>query len=252
MRSITSSSVRPVFGSAFALSGLLAAYSALGSVTINTSDPTIYTTAALAGATTLGDMMDGMEVSVSYSSGSSPVTAIWADNGASAGKAESAGNFRLSITGDTYDQLWTLENLRGTGLGDITEFSINARLGLTVFDIVTSPETTTGSDVGTPFAFGAGSSTYNALVDYSDALKLDANANPLHDLFLRIRVRLTDGTTTTHLAAGSSLSFYQDTDNSAANAIIEEVPEASTYAAGLALVGLTGYGFLRRRQVAKK
>jgi MYXO-CTERM domain-containing protein len=242
-------SLRPIAGSALALTSLLTVSNALGAVTIFTSDPTLYTTAALAGFSTTGADMDGMSVSVTYSD-FSVASATWGTTALTAGAAVSAGNFSLTLTGDSYDQNWTLSNLTDpqaeTPLS-IVSFAINARPGRAIFDIIASPETTTGSDVGRPFTFVSGGT--DATVTYSDALKLNANGSPLGDLFLQMLVALDSNS---YVAAGGNMVFLQDTDNAEASAIIEEVPEASTYAAGLALAGLTGYGFLRRRQVAKK
>ena len=130
--------------------------------------------------------MNGMEVSVTYSD-ASVLSAIWGTTGAGAGAASVANGFSLSESGDTFPAsgfpfsgIWTLQNLR-PALG-ITGFSINARLGDTLFDttLPLSGFGTDGSFQGLDFEFVTVSQVvFNATATYSDALKLNSATTPM-------------------------------------------------------------------------
>jgi hypothetical protein len=231
-----------------ALACLLAvAGSAHAAVTITKNNPDIYSTAALTGFATTGGMMGGMSVTVTYSDASTQ-TATWTTSGSS-GSAVATG-FTLAQSGDTFGADWTLTNLSSSLA--ITAFSINARPGNTVFDTastVPDAEGTPGSAQGLTFAFTGSSSTRDASVTYSDALKLNSMSTPIEDLFLQMKVELDAGS---YLAASgptapSFLTFEQDTDNVRDPGDIVLVPEPSASLATALLLG-AGLGIRRRRQ----
>jgi hypothetical protein len=222
-----------------ALAFLLAiAGSAHAAVTINKSNPQIYTTAALTGFATDGGDMGGMSVSVTFSD-STVQNATWTTSGSS-GSASLASWFSLSQSGDTFGNAWTLANLT-TGLS-IVGFSINARPGNTVFDTSQPNTGTAGSESGLDFQFASGGT--DAVVNYSDALKLNSSTNPVGDLYLQMEVALGANSV---VAAGRSMSFLQDTDSVRDPGDISVIPEPSASLATALLLG-AGLGIRRRRQ----
>jgi hypothetical protein len=196
-------------------------------------------TTALTGFGTNGDMMDGMKVTAYFSNNSS-FTAIWADDGASTGKAAGT-NWSLSESGDTFSSAWVLSNLTGLGM---TRVMIDAGLGDTVFDTTFGGGmSTAGSANGSNFYT---SSSLNILATYRNAVGL-ANQAPVGDLFRILDIQFTGAS----LATGQSISFSSDTDNLRFAGDIQSapVPEPVTMVAlSMGIVGLGGY--IRRRRAA--
>jgi hypothetical protein len=233
-----------------AAAGVMLTTASQAAVIIIKNDPTIFSTSALTGSATSGDMMAGMEVTVTYSDASTS-TAIWAATGLGAGGASNANFFSLTEVGDTFTGNWTLENTR-PGLA-ITGFSIYAKPGDTVFDTTSPAPGTPGSANGADFAFTSGPVT-DATVTYSDALKLNAAAVPTGDLYLRMNVSFGQS-----LASGATLTFRQDTDSVDLPGDIipvdpgpgTAVPEPGSALVGLMVLGLCGARIGRRDRAAQ-
>lgn len=184
-------------------------------------------------------------MSVSVTFGNSIVqSATWETISPAAGGATLAGWFSLSQSGDTFNNAWTLSNLMdptGNSLS-ITAFKINARPGDTVFDIEPNGFGTDGSFLGRPFQFASGGT--DAEVSYWDALRLTSDASPVGDLFLQMEVALGENS---FVAAGSSMSFFQDTDSVRDPGDISAIPEPGAAVATALLIG-AGMGIRRRKQ----
>jgi PKD domain len=153
----------------------------------------------LTGFTTTGSMMAGMQVTASFTDGSSE-SVIW-----SAANADSGGVFgngwSLTESGNSFNQPWTLTN---TGLG-ITSLVIDAIPGNTVFDIYPYGDKlpqTDGSADGWGFETINGQSPTSS--SYSDVIDISAG-----DLFGKLSLYWTEGFT-------GLMNFRADTDSGSA------------------------------------
>ncbi|MEN6578949.1 MAG: hypothetical protein ABFD90_21575 [Phycisphaerales bacterium] len=197
-------------------------------VTVVTSPANPQHTTAVAEFQTLGDMMDGMVVTVNSSD-----SAIWADTGAGAGAASGA-EWVLAESGDTYGGYWTL-----TSRTSITSLAIDAGAGNTMFDTGFGGDTP-GSYGGWAFSLvNAGGYNGDIEVTYSGPVSLTGDSF-YGDLYRYMNVAFSSAFTGT-------LTFISDTDNASLQGDINP----SVPAPG-ALV-LVGFGsalvrYLRRKQ----
>jgi len=188
-----------------ALGALALSYGSANAATVNiTTNPgTTLETTALAGFATSGDMMKGMEVSVTFAD-STTQNATWDATGAGAGGATGTG-FTIAESGDTFSSDWTLSN---TSTQAIIGFTLNGAPGSTLFDRdVAAGEGTPGSANGTDFSISA-PADITADVTYSNQTAIKGSS-PLGDIWAFLAVSFQgDG-----LAADTSLVFNQDTDS---------------------------------------
>jgi len=203
-----------------------------------TDTGTAYQTPSISTYDTYGNDMSGMEVWVTFSNGSTE-HAIWATTGVQSGAATVGGYFKISETGDTFDNLaWTLQNLNNTL--SITSFTLFGVPGNTIFD------RTFGGLVGTPgSAYGKDFNTtgnYNVTATYSDALSLTGSA-AVGDEWEQLSIAFTHGT---FFAPDAQLNFSQDTDNAKVKGTITTVPDAGSTSIMLGM-GLMGVAALKRR-----
>jgi hypothetical protein len=192
-------------------------------------DPgTLNVTSQITEYTTLGDMMDGMEITAFFVGGGSE-QAIWGDTGPGAGGAFGTG-WSLVQSGDTYyptsGATWTLAN---TGVeGGIQSILIDAGPGDTVFDIVLdgnpANEGTPGSLRGYAFdALASTDDTLDILATYIDQVALTGEA-PVGDLWRFLDIDFQD----VPFGAENSLVFAADTDNILSGGDIQPVPIPSS------------------------
>lgn len=161
------------------------------------------TITSLAGFTTTGSDMSGMEVTVSFQNGTSS-TALWSATGAGSGAA-STGGWALTQSGDTFGSPWTFSNNTGS---TISSLFINAILGNTVFDIdprLNASFSTVGSASGIEFEVNSGVAPTS--FQYDNIVNLAGNA-PVGDLYAELNLFWSSG-----IASGKSLQFVADTDN---------------------------------------
>ncbi len=201
-------------------------------LTVNYDSGTTYTTTALTGYSTSGDMMDGMSVTAYFSAGGSQ-TLAWADTGLGAGGVTGT-DWSLSQSGDTFSNSWSLSSTVS-----LTGLVIDGAPGDTIFDITwdTYPGTP-GSASGRTFTTAY---TGDLTATYRNLLGVGGNA-PVGDLYTMLE--LDFGT------AGflNNLTFIADTDNAEyAGDIVPSVPEPSTFL--LFGGGLLGLGYLGRKRM---
>jgi len=215
-------------------------------ITITTQTGTPYQTDEMSGYETHGNDMVGMQVWAQFSD-STIQSAIWEANGWESGKASAAG-FSVSISGDTWNSTWSIQNLlappvAGGSAPSIVSFWFFGPSGNTVFDRSWGNQAgTPGSASGNDFEFRLLDSWRNGTATYKDIVNLTGSA-AVGDLYASLRVDLNGQS---FIAPGATARFYQDADNAAANSPIRPVPDAgATF--GLLSLGLAGIGVLRRR-----
>lgn len=203
--------------------------------TLNVSfnNGTIQETTALTGFATNGAMMDGMNVTATFSAGGFQ-TEAWAATGVASGGVSGTG-WSLSESGDTYGGIWSLN-----ADSAIDRLFLDAGAGDSVFD------TTFGGDFGTDgsargWTFQVDNLTGdwdgNIDVTYIDAVALTGDS-PVGDLFRYLDIQFSSGFTGT-------LGFKQDTDNLEFAGDIQPVPEPATML--LLCSGLAGLAGIRRK-----
>lgn len=229
----------PIQKSLIAGSSLAAGLTGLSSAAVTIAEDNVdqFQTEVISEFVTTGDDMDGMVFTVTYAD-TSTASAVWASTPTvGEGAAVSAGNFSLDLTGTTFENLWTLENLSELA---ITGFSFSGIEGRTIFDRTFGDvDGTLNSASGMDFEFGPTFEDWDADVTYAGPVRLEGAGAPVGDLFVDLEVLLTDET----IAPSASLTFYQDTDN--ATFEISNVPEPS---AGLAIGLLLSSAFMLRRR----
>jgi hypothetical protein len=200
---------------------------------------TAYQTPAISTFNTYGDDMDGMDVWVTFSNGTTE-HAIWDTTGAQSGAATVGGYFSISESGDTYaNSAWTLQNLNRTL--SITSFTLFGVNGNTTFDRSFGGQIgTLNSALGKDFSIGG---NYSVTATYGDELSL-TGAAAVGDEWEQLSVAFANGT---FFAPNSSAAFTQDTDNAAVKGTITpKLPDAGSTSMMLGM-GLIGVAALKRR-----
>jgi hypothetical protein len=186
----------------------------------------------ITGFSTFGDQMGGMQISVTFDGGDS-ASCTWINGVGGAGGctgtgvASSNNTFSLNLTGDTFNSNW---NFTATGRL-ATSLTINAILGNTVFDIITTDPTnsTPGSAEGVPVnGTTPGSPTGSGI--YSNLIAVGINPT-VGDLYGALAI--------TFSAPVDSATFLADTDTVGLPGNGGDIPEPSTYVligAGAALI----------------
>ncbi|TCV82333.1 PEP-CTERM sorting domain-containing protein [Sulfurirhabdus autotrophica] len=203
-------------------------------VTYAADATTTSTIPSLTGFSTDGAMMDGMQVTATFSGGLTQ-TVSWADTGPTSGGVTGSG-WGLSLTGDSFAGLWNFVFSPTAQLGAITQLILNGNTGFTVFDRSLPAPGTNGSANGHDLSFT--DSTINALVTFSDQVAL-TGAAPVGDLWHVVTVDFTDG-------LRGDFAFVQDTDND--SRITNRVPEPTVL--GLFGIGLLAAGLARKNRKA--
>jgi len=208
-------------------------------VSVNTDNSTVLTTTGLTQFATNGDDMDGMIVTAQFASGASQQL-VWGTTGVNTGGA-TGSLFSLTLSGDTFTQSWNLTNLNQDSA--LTNLTINAAPGNTVFDIIATPDTTPGSASGLAFVDRSASVGGSISVLYSNPVALTGE-DPLHDLYALLMAdfaTLNDG----GLLFDTAYLFGADTDNSATR--ISSVPLPGALPLLMIALGMLGI-MLRGRQ----
>lgn len=190
----------------------------------------------LTGYSTLGDMMDGMAITVDLLGGGSE-TAIWQDTGSGAGGAFGS-DWSLVQSGNTFytSSPWTLTSSGASILG----LTIKAAPGNTVFDNGTNPSTP-GSASGRSFQVQSGDGPDS--FSYLDEIDISTG-----DLFATLTMDWNSAFT-------NSMSFLADTDSGTVDNPITvpgdpaDVPEPAALL-GLAALGALGLGSQVRNRSA--
>lgn len=204
-----------------------------GAVTINLVDTNPQQTTAIAGFTTEGDDMAGMEVTVNGTE-----TVIWTATGPDAGAAIGTG-WSLSEAGDTFSSSWTLSSTIG-----MQSLFIDAGPGDTMFDTLSDAFHTPGSALGRPFELlDDGGFDGDIDVTYTGPVSLTGEAFA-GDLFRNMLVEFTSPFTGT-------LTFLADTDNAAVEGDITPTTPVIPAPGALALasLGSATLFWVRRRRI---
>ena len=189
----------------------------------------------LTGFMTLGDMMDGLEVTVTFASGGSE-TRSWADTGFQSGGVAGTG-WSLNLTGDTFVEDWEFSSTEF-----VTGITLNGLNAFTVFDIEPADNPgaadTPGSAAGRTWECLTGACDV-AFVNYR--FQVAVGGNPAQgDLWQVVEIDLRSANDGRGIR---DFTFGQDTDN---DARLNPIPEPGT----LLLIGSGVAALARRRRKA--
>jgi hypothetical protein len=223
---------------------LVAGNATAATVTVNTDNSNLLVTTGLTGFATSGDEMTGMVVTADFSNGASE-TLNWAVTGAGSGGV-TGGLFSLNMSGDTFTAPWTLVNTNAAPGAVLTNLTINAGAGDTVFDIVNGPFGTDGSADGRAFEEFSAPIPGDITALYSNPVALSGDPF-VGDLYALLSVDFTE-LLDAGLLVGLQFDFRADTDNLFISGDLRPIPLPA--ALPLMLTGLGVLGFLARRRRA--
>jgi hypothetical protein len=216
----------------------LAVASSTQAITIVTQNGTSYKAAGVESYQTTGANMTGLQVWVAFSNGSVQ-SANWvgANHGATA-----ADWFRVGVIGDTYNYLWSIQNLNSEN--GIVGFGFNGAAAGVLFDKSFPGFGTPGSANGSDFSLFASPAPRPgadsvAAATYRDIVSL-VGQPPVGDLYASLSIQLDF-----FLGPGTVMQFRQDTDNSFGP--LQSVPDTGMTLSLLAL-GMMCVAGLRRYQ----
>jgi hypothetical protein len=188
----------------------------------------------LTGFATTGALMDGLEVTATFTSGFTE-TVVWEATGGDAGGVTGTG-WELSVDGDTFTAPWMFDFAAGTQL-QLAMLSLSGLHGLTVFDRTEPSFGTDGSAQGRDWDCDAGVCN-DAVVTYDYEVSI-GGPPAVGDLWQTVLVDFGDA------GPRDDWSFLQDTDNDIRRGT-PTIPEPGTLA--LLGTGLAAARFFRGRR----
>ena len=195
----------------------------------------------LTGFETTANEMAGMLITGTFSTGAN-VSCIWAAQGGTSGSCtgtNGANGFNMFLTGDTFFETWSLNQITG---GNLLSLVFDGLSDNVVFDR-SSLTSTPGSSSGTDIFGTISRRNVNGVAVYSNAVGTLGNA-PIGDLYALVTLNFTNG----GMRPEDTASIVMDTDSIGPRGTAPDsscVPEPGAYL--LAGSGLAAIVALRRR-----
>ena len=191
----------------------------------------------LTGFMTTGDLMDGLEITATFSGGVTEAVS-WADTGPGSGGATGTG-WGISLTGDTFTADWDV-TISDQNLGQLRSLLLDGLNTFTVFDRTEPDQGTNGSASGRDWECRSAGLCDDAIVTYDFQVSIGA-APPVGDLWQTVFVDFffpdaAGGPDVDH-GPRTDFVFGQDTDN---DARLRQVAEPGSLALLALILGALG------------